>query len=107
MLPSRPWGKKPPVLLREPAVTMRMIWAGVREKVRPWMSVGMRLMKLSGTAILQAEGTSVTRRGASSQSSEARAWAGKMAPTKLETKLYKAEAFAQYCTEQYCANGPP
>ena len=55
MAPSRPWGKKPPTLLGLPAVTMRMTWAGVREKVRPWMSVGMRLMKLSGTAILQAE----------------------------------------------------
>ena len=53
MAPTNPLGKKRPMPLGLPRLYMLMSCWGVREKVSPLMSVGMLLMKVSGTAMLR------------------------------------------------------
>lgn len=51
MRPLTPRGKKPPLPVGLPRVTMRSTCCGVRLKVRPRTSVGTRLMLPVGTAM--------------------------------------------------------
>ena len=87
---TRPLGKKTPMPLGSPRVRMLMICWGVRLRVRPRMSVGMRFTKPSGTAMKRGSVLTMP-------------WSSSCAAREMTLQQWSIEAQTRHSASGHCS----